>query len=183
MEDPISVGPRIRGIMLNQLWVFFEGLTCFFFSSDWLFPGTPQCCPYTTWGPVMHVFELVMDTRYKPKTCTTWVQSAWITRKKEADSTLVQISLGMGDPDNKAVDLRILTKLSNMRSTDRNRIKVLQCLLTFIAVFKGLVCLLWVLNMRKNQKKPETYVSFVTICSLGFLYWIHFPLWVLQMVG
>jgi hypothetical protein len=29
----------------------------------------------------------------------------WITRKKEADSTLVEISLGMGDPDNTALDL------------------------------------------------------------------------------
>lgn len=58
-----------------------------------------------------------------------------------------------------------------MGSTDRNRVKVflycLQGLLRFIAVFKGLVCLLWVLNMRKNQK-PETYVSFVTICYVGF---------------
>jgi hypothetical protein len=29
----------------------------------------------------------------------------WITRRKEADSTLVEISLGMGDPDNTALDL------------------------------------------------------------------------------
>jgi hypothetical protein len=59
----------------------------------------------------------------------------------------------------------MLIKLSNMGSTDLNRVKVflycLQCLLRSIAVFKGLVCLLWVLNTRKNQK-PQTLLRFVT---------------------
>jgi hypothetical protein len=33
------------------------------------------------------------------------LRKRWITGKKEADSTLVEISLGMGDPENKAVDV------------------------------------------------------------------------------
>lgn len=153
--------PQIRGKMLKQLWVLIEGLTCFFFSPLSGFSQAHLSAAHTHLGSCHACFELVMDTRYKPKTCTTWVQSVdghypsfekkWITGKKEADSTLVEISLGMG--------------------TDRNRVKVflycLQSLLRFIAVFKGLVCLLWVLKMRKNQK-PETYVSFVTICYIGF---------------